>query len=93
MHFIPELTRYLRQNNRIYTVRSYRYGTLEAAVPGIGPCGRKLVAQLSDEDLPSLESYVTESGFATLGDWISKIRQFIPPGKTMYLYKVEMVGK
>ena len=93
MHFIPELTRYLRQNGLIYTVRAYHYSTSEAEIPGLGLCHRLLVAQLSEKNLPSLKDNVGESGFATLEDWISKIRRFIPSGRAMYLYKVELVGK
>ena len=93
MHFIPELARYLGQNKYIYTVRAYYYNTSEAMIPGLGLCRRVLMAQLDEQSLSVLEDYVTKSGFATLDDWISKIQQFIPSGKTMYLYKVELLGK
>jgi len=52
-----------------------------------------LIAQLSGEELTSLEDYVVESGFATLEAWVSKIRHFIPSGRAMYLYRIEVVGK
>lgn len=91
MQFIPKLAEYLRQHNLIYTVRAYHYSTSEATVSGLGLCRRELIAQLSDKELPTLEAYVAESGFDTLEAWISKIKYFIPPGRAMYLYKVEVL--
>jgi len=91
MQFIPELTRYLKCQRVIYTVRKYYYTSSIAYVSSVGSCRRTYLVELDEASLDNLRPYVYCSGFPDLESWLSMIRKFIPSSEPKYLYRVEVL--
>jgi len=90
MSFIPELKVFLKANGAIYTVRKYNMAAAQVEVEDVGKCSRAPLGRVRCKE--DLVSYARGSGFATLEDWWSKIKQFIPSSAdSMFLYWVRVV--
>lgn len=87
MSLLPELTKFLKDNRLIYTVRGYKYPTRSVVIiDGIGSCTRTFVKQVVVRE--DLEPYVASSGFRDVSSWWRKIGYFIQGGTPKYLYAV-----
>ena len=93
MHFLPVLQKYLKSEHTIYTVRRFLYSENNALVfiKGVGGCRRLLVMQDVKKD--QLVPYYSKSGFTTLEDWWSKIKEINAayPKEKLHLYKITTV--
>lgn len=91
MHFLSDLTVYLRREGEIYTVRRFKYTTRTCYIPNVGACSRVLVK--SDiKCVQDLAEYCKESGLETADAWWKKIKE-INNGKsgTLYMYLVRVI--
>lgn len=89
MQFLPELAKFLKEHQYIYTVRRYHYSLLEhyVEVEGVGKCERARVATIYNQT--NLEPWVHHSGFTTIDDWWRKIKELNKGyGGPYYLYEV-----
>lgn len=86
MSFLPELTSFLEEKGKIYTVRHLDYGTSIVTVEDVGLCKRLFIRGVYCKD--DLLPYLSFSGFTSIQDWWKKIRSFIRPPAKMYLYEV-----
>lgn len=89
MQFLPELTEFLRERGRIYTVRSYEVPISIVNVRDVGQCKRRFVKVVYHQD--DLEPFVESSGFDDVSAWWIRIKQFVPYFRTGYLYEVTVL--
>lgn len=89
MQFLPELKKYLIEHGIIYTVRKFNMSEGRVRVEGVGICHRKPLGEIVLQ--MELEGYVSQSGFASMKEWLAVIRRFVPVNVRMYLYEVSLV--
>lgn len=90
MQLLPQLKDFLRTKGFIYTVRDYEaLETIEVMVLNVGICRRVYMGVV--DNYGDLQLCIEFSGFKTVEEWIKKLRWSNQNGKTMYLYKLELV--
>jgi len=92
MRFIPRLTKFLRDNGIIYTLRECKYTTPQCFVPSVGECRRILIGELTQVSEEDLQTVVAQSGFPDAASWLKVFRTFVrDPHKVVFMYKVEVI--
>jgi len=90
MHFLPDLTRFLRDREEIYTVRRFRYQTHLCYVPNVGACERKMV-RANVQSSEDLADHYLLSGFKSAEEWWKKIQAINKgKGKSLFMYHVRV---
>jgi hypothetical protein len=88
MRFLPSLTEFLREHDRIYTLRRPLYGvSYSTTVEDVGDCTVSFVRQIMRAE--DLTPYVEFSGFTNVFSWWSKAHDLSGAGRK-YLYEVKV---
>lgn len=96
---IPIVKKFLEENGKVYTVRSFLMADKEVFVEGIGKCKREFIKEITK--IEDLRFYIKRSGFyletdnmvkeyfRARNEWWQTIERFCK-GKPKYLYQVKV---